>query len=181
MAKRNTPDSAVRQYLYPLERALGCVSSERLSAISRLRFEVGQEYSLVLNDGHPVSLKGEVPLLLTVGQIIRIDEVEPSNPMPFHVRIVKYRYVVSSASYREIVAYHWTPEADPAAMITTPHLHVGSVNISDTAPLDPKTFNKLHIPTGYVSLHSVLRFLITDVGVQPRRADWSELLAEPHP
>lgn len=97
----------------------------------------------------------------------------------YKVQLVSYWYILSTLEEREILAFHWTPEADPAATITSPHLHIGSVNISDTAPLDSKTFNKLHIPTGYVSIQSVVRFLITDIGVQVRNPNWPEVLADP--
>ncbi|WP_156100800.1 hypothetical protein [Thermorudis peleae] len=36
---------------------------------------------------------------------------------------------------------------------------------------------ELHIPTGYVSLEAVVRFLIDGLSVAPQRFDWSEVLA----
>jgi hypothetical protein len=39
------------------------------------------------------------------------------------------------------------------------------------------TLHKLHLPTGRVSLEAVVRFLIDDLDVVPRRADWRAILA----
>lgn len=61
-------------------------------------------------------------------------------------------------------------------MRTTPHLHIGSVNIAHDAPITPKTFNKLHLPTGYVSITAIVRFLIEELKVQPQHSHWSEIL-----
>jgi hypothetical protein len=36
--------------------------------------------------------------------------------------------------------------------------------------------HKLHPPTGYVTLSSVVRFLIEDLGVLPRRPNWQAVL-----
>mgnify|MGYP001271409931 FL=1 len=40
-------------------------------------------------------------------------------------------------------------------------------------PLD-----KLHIPTGRVSIEAVIRMLITEFGVRPLREDWEKRLNE---
>lgn len=37
---------------------------------------------------------------------------------------------------------------------------------------------KLHFPTGPVSLAAIVRFLIEEVGVEPNRADWDRVLSD---
>jgi hypothetical protein len=37
---------------------------------------------------------------------------------------------------------------------------------------------KLHIPTGWVTIENVIRFLITDLGVPPLTENWDEVLRE---
>jgi hypothetical protein len=49
--------------------------------------------------------------------------------------------------------------------VTWPHLHAYGAH-------DSVDLHKLHPPTGHVTLSSVVRFLIEDLGVLPRRADW---------
>jgi hypothetical protein len=69
--------------------------------------------------------------------------------------------------FRDFLSWHWHPGAD---QISTPHIH-GHLD----HPLW-RAVHKLHIPSGRVSFESVLRFLITEVGVVARREDWSESL-----
>jgi hypothetical protein len=38
--------------------------------------------------------------------------------------------------------------------------------------------SKLHIPTGWVTVESVVRFLLTDLKVKPLRANWEKILAD---
>ena len=51
-----------------------------------------------------------------------------------------------------------------------PHLHVTSQ--AGTAAIT----RKQHIPTGRVSLESVVRFAIAELGVRPIRDDWGRVL-----
>ena len=75
--------------------------------------------------------------------------------------------------------FHWHPDPIvPAPAI--PHLHVSAqlivpnpANASDTLPLD-----KLHLPTGYVTLPAVVRMLIEEFGVRPLTATWQTRLIE---
>jgi hypothetical protein len=79
----------------------------------------------------------------------------------------------------ELLAWHWQP--GPAASGPDhPHLHVSAalrpaLSSGDRAvvPLD-----KMHLPTGVVSLAGVVRMLIEEFGVQPAAADWRQRLAD---
>jgi hypothetical protein len=57
----------------------------------------------------------------------------------------------------------------------TPHMHVRANQ--HLAP-GATSIEKLHFPTGPVSLASIIRFLIEEVGVEPNRADWERVLTE---
>jgi hypothetical protein len=50
-----------------------------------------------------------------------------------------------------------------------PHLHAYGAR-------DMLTLHKLHLPTGRVALEAVVRFLILDLDVVPRRDDWRSVL-----
>lgn len=43
---------------------------------------------------------------------------------------------------------------------------------------DPLDLNREHTPTGFVLIEYVLRFLLTDIGVEPARPDWEDVLTE---
>ena len=53
--------------------------------------------------------------------------------------------------------------------MTWPHIHAYGTHESEE-------LHKLHPPTGRVSIEAAVRFLIEDLGVVPRRADWRVIL-----
>jgi len=42
----------------------------------------------------------------------------------------------------------------------------------------PLTLDGLHVPTGFTTVEEVLRFCLTDLGVEPLSADWDDVLTE---
>lgn len=70
----------------------------------------------------------------------------------------------------EVVAFHWHPE--PEQLVRFPHVHLGYGAGDLQHGLD-----KAHIPTGQLAIADIIRFAITELGVEPLRVDWEELLA----
>lgn len=95
----------------------------------------------------------------------------------FAVDTTKYSYLLATSDGEEILAFHWNPTATGDAAIRFPHLHVGQA-VSHSSQIRPRTFHKAHIPTGYVSMPSVIRLAITEFGVTPLRPDWESVLTE---
>jgi hypothetical protein len=94
------------------------------------------------------------------------------------VEIVGYVCRLLDAEGAEIIAYHWHSEG--ISHVRDPHLHLSSqlepIRLGrgdDTAPL-----GAMHIPTGFVPLADVVRLLIDEFGIEPRRDDWPTILAE---
>lgn len=85
-------------------------------------------------------------------------------------RTVGYAYEIQHADGRMLLAYHWHPVG--LSPVTTPHFHLGGT-------LGGIDLSKAHLPSGVVLLHDLLRFAIADLGVEPRRDDWREVLAAP--
>jgi hypothetical protein len=88
-----------------------------------------------------------------------------------------YFYSLLDHSSRELMAFHWHP-ASERSLIGFPHLHVsaalrGMAPNGDVAilPLD-----KVHVPTGHLSLADVVRLLVAELGVRPRVASWEARL-----
>jgi hypothetical protein len=83
--------------------------------------------------------------------------------------IVRYRVDVGESA----ISYHWHPIG--ASQVRTPHLHVRTRSDAGYGgmPLD-----RLHLPTGSIPLAAIVRFLITELGVEPNRADWVRILAD---
>jgi hypothetical protein len=68
---------------------------------------------------------------------------------------------------RPIVSFHWHPI--DSGRVGWPHLHAYGTNQS-------VELHKLHPPTGMVTAGSVVRFLIEDLDVLPRRPNWQAVI-----
>ena len=84
------------------------------------------------------------------------------------VTVVGYRSELRLVDGPMLLAYHWHPVG--VSPVTTPHLHLSGA----VAGVD---LTKAHLPTGHVTLQDVVRFVITEWGVRPRRDDWPAVLA----
>ena len=93
-------------------------------------------------------------------------------------RMVSYEYRILDLDAREILAFHWHPTG--LSNVTDPHLHLSSrlnpIDIGRNQELLPLA--DMHIPTGFVTLEDIVRLLITEFGITPRRDDWDNLLRE---
>lgn len=177
MAGRN-PNEAFRNYIEPVRDALSYITQARLTASWHKSLAVNTLYTVALNDMDPVPLKGTMPISLSAGQIIRIvktDDPDDSRE-PFEIQTVQYFYDLLTSDSKEILGFHWTPEERGDGVVAYPHLHVGSVMIDRTAPIRPTNFHKAHIPTGRVSMTSIVRLTIDEFGVTPLRIDWQAIL-----
>lgn len=111
--------------------------------------------------------------LFTIDVSYRVEEAEQHA---YEARVVGYGYRILEPEGREILTYHWHPES--SSLVTTPHLHLSTrmppVNVATRSQV---ALGAMHIPTGVVTLAQVVRLLITEFGVEPRRPDWEAVLA----
>jgi hypothetical protein len=103
-----------------------------------------------------------ISLRLTEWYGVRPDQHHLVRRDEWRVVVDAYLYVVHDQDDRELLSWRWLPvvPAEP------PHLHV-------RGPLAEFT-----LPTGPVQVHSVLRLLLAEFGVPPRRPDWQIVLDE---
>ena len=154
---------AVEEFLRPFRQAIACVTNAQL----RAGYQPGRtEHALVFgaDPGGIVSLAGRHRLALRLVLVYRVDEEADG----WAVHTTGYAYVFSLVDGAEILAYHFDPRGT-VSPVKTSHLHVRGL----TSPLP---LGKAHIPTSRVSIEVVLRFVITELGVEPRRDDWEEVL-----
>jgi hypothetical protein len=85
----------------------------------------------------------------------------------WEVSVVGWVYEIRSATATDIFAFHWHPRE--SGRVTYPHLHAYGTN-------DAVDLHKLHPPTGPVTASSVVRFLVDDLDVLPRRPNWQAVL-----
>ena len=83
--------------------------------------------------------------------------------------MTSYIYSVRDQNGAELVAYHWHPAG--GSRVGWPHLHVSDPLLSSESKLQ-----KTHLPTGEIQFEHVLRALITEFGVSPRRTDWEHVI-----
>jgi len=176
----NTPAQAVRRYLAPFNQAMRCIHHGTLIAALERDYAAGQESSILLNDGDPLRLRAATPpaVYLSLGQRFEIvrDDALPAPEGPHRVHTREYWYQFSLEDDRELFAFHWTPKTTDARQRRYPHLHVGSPLLAAEPPILPGQLHKLHLPTGRVSVESIVRFAIEELGVTPLIESWRDVL-----
>ncbi len=111
-----------------------------------------------------------------LGFQFRLDFVVRKTDDTTRLLPIAYPYRLLEPGGREILAYHWHPEG--VSHLTYPHLHLSSRD--RPIPLEPvgQTISLAdhHIPTSHVTLVDIVRYLIVEVGVEPRREDWCDVI-----
>jgi hypothetical protein len=156
-----TPAEAVQNYLDPLQRAVSCITDEVIN-VSGGYYVRDKPHLATLGRGLPVRLRAQQNLALILSQHYRIVEGEGERG-PWKVQTTRYLYQVQ-ADGSEYLSYHWHPEG--LSDRVRPHVHLA---------LDER---RRHFPTGRVAAEDVIRLLIEDLDVEPRRSDWREILDE---
>jgi hypothetical protein len=152
-------------FLVPLRRALSCITDAQLFVPGK---SPGDLEALALS-ADPLRLRsGSRPdhtyVKLVIGHQFRVVQ---DGPTDWHVSTAQYEYYILDDDERELIAWHW----HPGSRITYPHLHAPAGTIT----------HKMHVPTGRVSIESVLRMLLNDLAVSPmpaRTQDFSQILDE---
>lgn len=105
-----------------------------------------------------------------------------SSRMIYRAEFSRYMYSVLDLNGREIFAYHCHPGG--LSDVWTPHFHVTAapsveLPVRNLSP-EPADLHlgKVHFPTHRVSTAELVRFLITELNVAPRRPDWEAVLDE---
>ncbi|MGH2561244.1 MAG: hypothetical protein ACRDJH_19415 [Thermomicrobiales bacterium] len=93
----------------------------------------------------------------------------------FEVSIVGYNFEILDTEEQEILAYHWHPVS--ISPVAHPHLHL----THRARPFELSSGRRIalaevHISTGFLTLADIVRLLITEFDVEPRRSDWAAVL-----
>lgn len=112
---------------------------------------------------------------------VRLDYVVDrldGTPRAFEVRKVAYWYEVLARDGHEVLAYHWHPAG--VSPITFPHHHLSSRLGPLALGRGARTvaLGEMHLPTGFITLADVVRLLIAELGIAPRRPDWEAILRD---
>lgn len=161
-----TPAEAVNNYQSRIQRLLSCVSNA-VVGVAGGYFPSPLPHSLISDTGR---LGGTSRLTLRLEQYYRIGESLPPR-IQWQVDVVGYDYAIYDSDEREILLYHWHPQGH--SPVATPHLHLGP-----GAQVSRPDVRDAHLPTGQITLSSLIRLLIEEMEVQPRRQDWDAILDE---
>ena len=167
-----TSAEAVNNYRQHIQSLVSCVTNSVADVAGGYR-PGPYPHSLLLNNGRPVRLGGTSRLGLQLQQSYLIDTPTSRNDR-WLVRVIAYAYTLFDVEQREVLSYHWHPMGN--SPIVTPHLH-----LEQGAQVGRPEVRDAHLPTGAISVGTLLRFLIQDLLVTPERQDWEPILAEDQP
>jgi hypothetical protein len=159
-----TPRAAIEDFVTPRRELLRCLTDRGFVPSGSQPGEI----HVVFFHGNLASL-GRRRDLDPLRFKVSLDYViEPSADRAgwWDARMVGWIYEISTSADRPILDFHWHPNS---GRVTWPHLHAYGAN-------DAVELHKLHPPTGPVTASSVVRFLIEDLDVAPRRQDWEAVL-----
>jgi hypothetical protein len=168
-----TPRAAQRRYVNFLQLSLSCLT-KAVWIVAPHPSGRNEERALTLSDD-PVRLKcgDDRELQFSASQrfVLIPDERYEGE---WKSRTLDYIYGVSMPGEDgdlELFRWDWHPMTTPAR--EQPHLHVRGSEPELSIPVE-----RLHVPTGRVAFEEVVRFIILELGADPNREDWKEILAE---
>jgi hypothetical protein len=164
-----TPQEAIHELLEHFKVVVGCITEEGF--VSRCGRHLRDDLTANFQDYFTIlDRRNDEPLKLEVRHRYTVLQVEGDRGL-WSTHTTEYIYEVSAESDGLIAAWHWHPGSGrPGDEAHWPHLHA----YGDRETL---TLHKLHLPTGRVSLEALVRFLIEDLSVVPRRDDWRTVLS----
>jgi hypothetical protein len=136
---------------------------------------------------NPVSLRSSIRLSLYAGQIIRIEDAQLAvRRERYRVQVLAYTYgftIGTEHGLEDILTFHWTHERPASNAVARGHLHIGRALLARPTPIRLGDFHNAHVPTGYHSFASAVRFAIRELGVMPllddRKPFWPPLNRRP--
>lgn len=113
-------------------------------------------------------------------EIVETEQVR--NRRTWDVETRMYEHSLLDRDGHELLTYHWQPGPRFAGP-DHPHLHVSAALSAriDAVSTEEIDLDDRHIATGPVTLPSIVRMLIEEFGVAPRRGDWREALDRHEP
>ena len=140
-----------------------------------------EEATLYFREHGAAPIQAAVPVgsggwYLALSQTVR---VVPDGASGFILKTAKYRYAVQrdgSLTSEPVLRYEYVSEfSDPDLPYCRNHVHHHpdfNGIVEGVAP------SELHLPTGWVTIEQIIRFLITELGVSPLSANWLDVVKE---
>jgi len=112
-------------------------------------------------------------LFLAVSQQL---QVEQQSDQTWKLRTLAYSYHLledSNPDSRWIIRWEYVSHAQRRNEHPRHHVHIATIVDTPAGEMD---LDKLHLSTGWVTIEEVIRFLIAEMGVKPKIADWDDQL-----
>jgi hypothetical protein len=171
-----TPEEAIDGLLARLRPVAGCVTDRPLAA-RRVR-GTDRTFALGFDPAHvPVVLRSESRRrTIHLFAIIEVQVSAATASADLYLEERTYIYSLHDTSQHELVSWHLHQLS--SSDVTYLHSHVSSRigPLELGRGLDPLPLADLHIPTGFVDLADIVRFLIAEAGIRPRKSDWQTVL-----
>ena len=156
---------------------MSCIGRQHLVVIHGVTTQ-----SIQIRTPIPISLRqlGGGPSGLSMWLWIDAEIVQrDSEPIDrkWTVQLANYQMRLLDRFERELIVYHWMP--GPLFLGPDhPHMHVSA---SFSAQIDANRvreidLDRLHLPTGRLTVAALVRMLIAEFGVAPLRDDWRDIL-----
>lgn len=98
----------------------------------------------------------------------------PQRSGRVRLQTILYRYTITPDGDQEPL-FRWEYEKQRPSGFRACRHHLHSHVSSESLGIQ---LLRLHLPTGYTLIEDIIRFCIDDLGVEPRSAEWHDLLEE---
>ena len=176
MAAR-TPRQALEEFLEPFSRSASLISSRPFLATGFRPTTEPQSLGFAPRDvvvplDSPLGRRG---VGLIASHLYRLVDDDGDPAQRWHARSAGYVYAVVDRDERELVAYHWHPEATGPDF---PHLHLSGrlPELELGGGFRPVALGDMHLPTGWMPFAAIVRLLILEFEIAPRRSNWRDEL-----
>lgn len=155
----STEEEAIQNYSAPISQTLSCITDVPL-AIGDVRGKT----ALAFVGTPPIARIHGTQFDLYFAQSFSVVQREDG----WKVQTEGYVYRIQTGTH-PYVQYHWHPVGD--YLKKRPHLHLNA-----QSGVLKQGLNKIHFPTGRMSIEELVRFLIEDIHASPLREDWNDIL-----
>jgi hypothetical protein len=166
-ASAHTDTEALDAYAGAIKDAVGCFA-DNIGFRRASRDDPGIGGRGLTHGGVPFRLQARhgTPVVAVAVRLHYLPVQVSQSPRKWEIRTVQYIYEVHSidAPPHEIAGYHWHPSVPGMGY---PHCH---------AREGPPAMARLHLPTRFITLGSVFRWLMRDFGAAPLATNWAALL-----
>jgi hypothetical protein len=171
-----TEHEARQRYVEGLSQSLSCITKAIWVTVRPLAGP-NDYWTLHLSSaspGAPIRMErgGGGYIHLTALQRFRPRRVPETGA--WRMRTMEYSYTLwestADRALKPLIQWHFHPESGST---DRPHLHVRAAD-----EMWGMTTRKLHIPSDRVAFESVVRFVVDELGVSPRHADWEKRVDE---